>query len=541
MELGAQEERVLLARQFRDLHQAPVGRNAGEDQSFLFQAGYVVRVHLVAMAVPLGDEALAVSGGRDGSRFELRGIRAQAHGRAVMFFLQVLLLLRHHVDDRMGGLGIYLGRIRVLHARAPRELRDHELHAVAQAEIRYLLLPAIADGRDLALYAPAAEPSRHDHPVIAGKLGKALGLLLELFRGEPDDLRRPAQGGRGVLHALDDRNVRILQDEITRAEIFAHDPDPDHILSAPDPGHQTAPLVQVAALGLQAQLLDQPGADVLFFEIQRHLVDALHVRGGNDVALAQAACVFDLFLALLVERDMRPGEDDVGVEPDRVQAADRVLGGLGLELIAARTQGGHETHQHQHHIAGMAELQHPHRFQKKNVLVFSRGAADLGDDDLRLVLFGGLVDALDHFHGNARYHLHLPAAVFQIPLLLDDRQIDAAGGHVVGSSKVPAQKALIIAHILVALRAVIQDKNLAVFGGIHGSGIHVHIGIDLDGGHRESPGLQYLADGRRGDALADARHNSPNYEYVLGSFLVHGALILAQLPFGAPGTGRSGW
>ena len=75
---------------------------------------------------------------------------------------------------------------------------------------------------------------------------------------------------------------------------------------------------------------------------------------------------------------------------------------------------------------------------------------------------------------------HRFPAVAHAPLALDDRFIDASRRHVVRAGEIAVQKALVVAHVLVALRAVVQNKNLTVFGGVHGARVDVHIRVDLD-------------------------------------------------------------
>jgi len=57
VELGAEEEGVLAARQFGDLHEDAVRRAAGEDQAAFLELLDIFRVDFVAMAVALLDES----------------------------------------------------------------------------------------------------------------------------------------------------------------------------------------------------------------------------------------------------------------------------------------------------------------------------------------------------------------------------------------------------------------------------------------------------------------------------------------------------
>ena len=76
--------------------------------------------------------------------------------------------------------------------------------------------------------------------------------------------------------------------------------------------------------------------------------------------------------------------------------------------------------------------------------------------------------------------LHAFAAVFHVAFALDDRLIDTAGRHVIRAGKFLFKKSLVVAHILIALRPVIQNKNLPVLGGVHGARVDVNVRIDFE-------------------------------------------------------------
>ena len=54
-----------------------------------------------------------------------------------------------------------------------------------------------------------------------------------------------------------------------------------------------------------------------------------------------------------------------------------------------------------------------------------------------------------------RHHTHRSSAIAHAPLALNDRLIDASRRHIVRTGEIAVQEALVIAHILIALRAVI--------------------------------------------------------------------------------------
>src|SRR5688572_15757816 len=171
MELHANEPRMI--GNFHDLRQDAVRRHAGEQQPLLFQLFLVVDVHLVAMAVPLGDRGLAIDVGDRAARLQDRLVGTEAHGAAEVAAGGALLELvaahpfGHQADHRLRA-GTELRRAGVLHADQVAGRLDHRhLHAEADAEIRDLALARKARRIDLAFRATLAEAAGHQDAVNA--------------------------------------------------------------------------------------------------------------------------------------------------------------------------------------------------------------------------------------------------------------------------------------------------------------------------------------------------------------------------------------
>src|SRR3970040_1114059 len=80
--LAGQEPRVLVARQLDHLHQQVVHRLGGNHQAGVLELRAVAVVELVAVAVALGDDVLAVKLARQRAWLEPLGLHAQAHRAA---------------------------------------------------------------------------------------------------------------------------------------------------------------------------------------------------------------------------------------------------------------------------------------------------------------------------------------------------------------------------------------------------------------------------------------------------------------------------
>ncbi len=113
-------------------------------------------------------------------------------------------------------------------------------------------------------------------------------------------------------------------------------------------------------------------------------------------------------------------------------------------------------------------------------------------------------------------HLHGAAQVLAPALPGDDRAVDLAGGGVVVPAEVGVDEALVVAQIHVGLGPIVGDEHLPVLVRVHGPGVHVDVGIELQHGHPQPAGHQQSPHAGRGDALAQGRGHPAGHEDVLG-------------------------
>src|SRR3989338_529203 len=155
-----------------------LGVSAAKDKPGLGKFRDIFRIDLVAVAVALHDLLLAVllrqgSAGRvrlarDGPLFEHAGVGAQPHGAAVLLLNQLIFLVGHDVYHYMRRVFVYLGSIGTNKPGFIARIFDtQQLHAVAQAKVRYLLLARILHRRDDALHPPRAKPPGPPHSLLA--------------------------------------------------------------------------------------------------------------------------------------------------------------------------------------------------------------------------------------------------------------------------------------------------------------------------------------------------------------------------------------
>ena len=148
-------------------------------------------------------------------------------------------------------------------------------------------------------------------------------------------------------------------------------------------------------------------------------------------------------------------------------------------------------------------------------MVIAHGASHFDNDDIGIILTAAPFDLLDDRKRDIGYDVNTPSFVFQIPFLLNHSKVNAARGHIIRPRKINSKKTFVVPHVLIALHAVIQNKNLAVFGGVHSACVDVDVGVDLHRGDREALPLEDCSHGGGSDTLADARHDATYDEYVL--------------------------
>ena len=125
------------------------------------------------------------------------------------------------------------------------------------------------------------------------------------------------------------------------------------------------------------------------------------------------------------------------------------------------------------------------RLQKGQPLDVAGGAADFGDDHVRLHFLGDFVDATLDLVGDVRDHLHGFPEIIAPPLLADHRFVNLPARQVVQLGKVRAGEALVVAEVEVGLGPVVQHVNFPVLKRAHRARIDVQVGIEFLKHHLE--------------------------------------------------------
>ena len=232
-----------------------------------------------------------------------------------------------------------------------------------------------------------------------------------------------------------------------------------------------------------------------------NVVDAGDVERLNDRLGPHVAEQRDLAPLVARQRPVGAAQQDVGLDADRSQLLDRMLGRLGLELAGARDEW-HERQMDEGRGAArqlVAEL--ADRLEERQALDVADRAADLAQHEVDALVAGGneILDGV----GDVRDDLHGGAEIVAAALFGDDLLVDAPGGDVVGLARRAPGKALIVAKIEIGFGAVVGDEHLAMLIGAHGPGIDIKIGVELAQTHAEPTRLKQRAECRRGQPLAE--------------------------------------
>ena len=255
---------------------------------------------------------------------DLDRLGAEAHRAAEVLDL---LLLREQVDHRVRRLGVHLRRVRAVEPdHVARELRDGDVHAEADAEVRDRVLAGDPAGEDLPLPAARAEPAGNQDPVHCLELMERL-LERHALGVDPADPHMAAVVDPRVLERLVHREVGVVE-----LHVLADERDLDSALALPDPLGQLVPLAQVGlALG-QAELLADEIVEALLLEQRRYEVHVGDVLVRDHLARLDVGEQRDLVAHVRRDRVARAADDDVRVDTDAAQLVDRVLRRLRLQL-----------------------------------------------------------------------------------------------------------------------------------------------------------------------------------------------------------------
>ena len=282
-----------------------------------------------------------------------------------------------------------------------------------------------------------------------------------------------------------------------------------------NPLYQFGPAGELRGFGPEAQFPADDEGKVLLLQHQRRFVQhrqrpVLDHAVGLDIAEHG-----DLSEDLLLQRFVAAQDDDVRADPHPLQFLDRVLGRLGLVLVAA-PQEGHQRHMDIADVLfPLLQAHLPRCLKKRLTLDVAGGAADLRDHNIGVRLLADGVDKLLDLLGDVRDYLHGLTQVLSTPFLVQHIPVHLSRGKIRPAVEVFINEALIVSQIQIGLRAVLRHIDLTMLVGAHGSWIHIDVGVQLLCRDLQPSGLQQPAEGRRRDAFSESGYHAAGYKNIL--------------------------
>ena len=319
-----------------------------------------------------------------------------------------------------------------------------------------------------------------------------------------------------VLKAAVAQSFRNGKIGVVQADIFAHQSDAHRAAAVLDARQHLVPFGHVRrGQVVEVQFTAHDIGEVMLFQHHRRLIEDGHGQVLNDAVGLDIAEQRDLILDFLVDRLVRTGGNDIREDTHRAQFFDGMLRGLGF-VLAGGLDVGHQRNMDEQAVAA-AQFQRNLADRLEEGLAFdvARGAADLGQHDIRAALLAHGVDEVLDLVGDVGDDLHGGAEIVAVAFLGQHVPVDLASGQIGELVEIFVDEALIVPQVQVGLRAVVGDEHLAVLIGAHGAGIDVDIRIELLRDNLQAPHLQQAPQRGRRDALAQTRNHAAGDENVL--------------------------
>src|SRR5207237_1020577 len=213
--------------------------------------------------------------------------------------------------------------------------------------------------------------------------------------------------------------------------------------------HHRRPAAEIGLFGLEPQPRAHFSVESLVVQLERDFIDRLHVGTLDHAAEIDVAELRDLALQLLRQRSLGTAHEDVGLDSDLHELADRVLRRLRLQLRGRRDERAPREMNEECVVAADFLTELTNGFEERQRLDVAHRPADLRDD--HVVIRCEPADRALDLVGDMRNHLHRRAEVLAASLFRDDGQIDSAGRHVILLLQRPVDEARVVSPVVPGL------------------------------------------------------------------------------------------
>jgi hypothetical protein len=206
------------------------------------------------------------------------------------------------------------------------------------------------------------------------------------------------------------------------------------------------------------------------------------------------------------------------------QSLDAELSGLGFLLSQNWRLDDVRQRDEARRVRTFLEREFPKSFDVEAVLVVADRPADFDKDDVRrspapgrragAARHGKITQALFHFAGDVRNHLHITAEVIAAAFAFKDFGVDLPGGAEVLTREILIENAFVGAQVHVTFGAVFKNKDLAVAVWIQRARIDIEIAFQFDGRDGKALVFEQFRQGRTEYALAQPGHDRAQHNDV---------------------------
>ena len=176
---------------------------------------------------------------------------------------------------------------------------------------------------------------------------------------------------------------------VLKFDVFADDGNADAMLRGDEFADDFLPMGHVRGRVVQAQETANEVIDAFALKHERDFVDGVvDVFFFDDGLERDVAKKGDFLANIFVERFFAATDNDVRRDTDFAEFGDGLLSGFGLEFAGGFDEGDVSNVEEDGVVVANLEGEFANGFEKREALDVAGGAADFGDDNIRLGLLG---------------------------------------------------------------------------------------------------------------------------------------------------------
>ena len=375
--------------------------------------------------------------------------------------------------------GIEFFRVGIVKAsHVARKFNNRALHAKADTKEGNVVFTRIANGGNLAFHATVAKAAGHENTVTALE-GFCAVAFVHIFRVDVAQLNLNAVGNATVNEGLVQTLVRFLE-----VNVLAHNGNGNLALGVGTVAHQLFPCFKVGIARGQAQHYGHFLVKAFLIELERNFVNIVHIHRRKHGVLIHIAEQGNLAAQFFRNALLTAAQNNIGLDTDREQLFNAVLGGLGFVLARAAQVGNQREVNVEAVVTAKLRLELANGLKEGQAFNIAHGTADFDDRNVgRVFSFRkGEHHGFD-LVGDVRNNLHGAAQIVAATFLGDNMVVNGTRSGVVLARHGHVEVALVVPKVQIRFRAVVGNEYLAVLERVHGAGVNIDVRIKLLNGY----------------------------------------------------------